>query len=148
VRDAEITGGTLRERVSSYMDILATYYGSPYYLVFTQVLISLSHDPKTSEKTLQTLRGISEETQPPLRSLQERVLGDAEPRHPEVQSLLFHSLRGLALSHVMLGAVPSNDMAEMSREFPKQRALLAEAISLLIERESGGGEADATGRSA
>jgi AcrR family transcriptional regulator len=148
VRDTAISGGTLRERVSSYMDILAAYYGSPYYLVFTQVLISLSHDPKTTEKTLRTLRGIAAEAQPPLRSLQEQVLGDARPRHPEVQSLLFHSLRGLALSHVMLGAVPSSDPSEVSREFPAQRALLAEALSLLIEQETGDGEAAATGRSA
>jgi hypothetical protein len=53
-----------------------------------------------------------------------------------VRSLLFHSLRGLALSQVMLGAVPSNNLAEASREFPEQRQLLAEALALLIERES------------
>ena len=78
----------------------------------------------------------------------EAVPPSARTRRPEVRSLLFHSLRGLALSHVMLGAVPSNDLSEVSREFPEQRALLAEAISLLIEQETGDGEADATGRSA
>jgi hypothetical protein len=119
------------------MDILAAYYGSPDYLVFTQVLISLSHDPRTSETTMTTLRKFSEETMPPLRSLQEQVLGDARARRPAIQGLLFHSLRGLGLSHVMLGAVPSNDLDAAAREFPEQRKLLAEAIALLIEKESG-----------
>jgi AcrR family transcriptional regulator len=136
VRDAEITGETVAERVASYMNILARYYGSPDYLAFTQVMLNLTHDPRTSEKTLQTLRRISEETMPPLRSLQEQVLAGIEPRHPEVRPLLFHALRGLALSHVMLGAVPSNNLAEAAREFPEQRQLLAEALALLIERES------------
>src|SRR5262245_49659899 len=34
VRDAEITGETLTERVERYLEILAQYYGSPEYLVF------------------------------------------------------------------------------------------------------------------
>ena len=136
VQDAPITGDTLTERVASYMDILATYYGSPDYLAFIQVLMSLSHDPRVSETALSTLRRISEETSPPLRALQDHVLGDAVVRRPAIRSLLFHSLRGLGLSHAMLGAVPSNDIDPASREFPEQRRLLAEAIALLIEKES------------
>lgn len=132
---ASITGATLTERVAKYMDILATYYGSPDYLVFTQVLISLSHDPRTSDTALATLRRISEETSPPLLSLQDQVLGDAVVRRPAIRSLLFHSLRGLGLSHVMLAAVPSADPESTAQEFPEQRELLAEAIALLIEKE-------------
>jgi hypothetical protein len=54
-----------------------------------------------------------------------------------VGSLLFHALRGLALSHLMLVTVPSVDLPAMSRQFPEQRKLLAEALALLIEKEGG-----------
>jgi AcrR family transcriptional regulator len=137
VEQATITGGTLTERVESYLEILDGYYGSPDYLVFTQVLISLSHDPRTSERTRRTLDGINEATQPPLNRLQSEVLAGTGVTRPAVGSLLFHALRGLALSHVMLGTVPSVDLEGMSRQFPEQRRLLAEALALLIEKESG-----------
>jgi AcrR family transcriptional regulator len=136
VQDAEITGRTISERVECYMDIIAGYYGSPDYLVFTQVLISLSHDPRTSADTHQHLERVSAVTQPPLRRLQAQVLKGTGIQDPAVESLLFHSLRGLALSHVMLGTIPSVDLPLASREFPAQRRLLAEALALLIKEKA------------
>lgn len=136
VRDASITGETIAERIGSYSAILERYYGSPDYLAFTQVMLGLSHDPRTSDTAMATLRRISEDVMPPLRRLQDDVLAGIEPRRPEVRTLLFHALRGLSLSHVVLGAVPSNDLARASREFPGQRELLTEALALLVERES------------
>jgi TetR/AcrR family transcriptional regulator, regulator of cefoperazone and chloramphenicol sensitivity len=135
VRDAEISGQTLTERVESYLEILARYYGSPDYLVFTQVLISLSHDPRTSAQTRERLERVNTTTQPPMRRLQAQVLQGTGVTEPSVASLLFHSLRGLALSQVMLAAVPSVDLPEVSQEFPAHRKLLAEALALLIERK-------------
>jgi AcrR family transcriptional regulator len=136
VRTADITGDTLTERVEQYLDILATYYGSPDYLAFTQVLINLSHDPRTSKQTLDTLAHINEAANPELRRLQAKVFAGTGIRRRAVRSLLFHALRGLSLSQVMLGTVPSLDTHEQSRQFPAQRKLLAEALSLLIEQES------------
>lgn len=144
VRDAEIAGQTLTERVESYLEILARYYGSPDYLVFTQVLISLSHDPRTSAQTRERLERVNTTTQPPLRRLQAQVLQGTGVTEPAVASLLFHSLRGLALSQVMLAALPSVDLPEVSREFPAHRKLLAEALALLIEQK--GAEAAARSR--
>lgn len=140
VRNATINGETMAERVGSYSAILERYYGSPDYLAFTQVMFGLSHDPSTSDKTLQALRRISEDAMPPLRRLQDDVLNGLEPRRPGVRALLFHALRGLALSHVMPGTVPAGDPAGASRESPGQRELLAEALALLIERESISGD--------
>ena len=51
LRDAQITGGTVEERIAQCFDVLHAYYGAPEYLVFSQVLINLSHDPLTSEHT-------------------------------------------------------------------------------------------------
>jgi AcrR family transcriptional regulator len=136
VAQATITGGTLAERVESYLEILDGYYGSPDYLVFMQVLISLSHDPRTSEQTRRTLDAINEAAQPPLNRLRSEVLAGTGVTRPAVGSLLFHGLRGLALSHLMLVTVPSVDFPAVSRQFPEQRKLLAEALALLIEKEA------------
>ena len=136
VRDAEIDGETLTERVESYLEILSRYYGSPDYLVFTQVLISLSHDPRTSAQTRERIERVNMTTKPPLRRLQAQVLQGTGVTEPAVGSLLFHSLRGLALSQVMLSTIPSVDLPEVSLEFPVHRKLLAEALALLIEKES------------
>lgn len=144
VRDAEIAGQTLTERVESYLEILGRYYGSPDYLVFTQVLISLSHDPRTSAQTRERLERVNTTTQPPMRRLQAQVLQGTGVTEPAVASLLFHSLRGLALSQVMLSTIPSVDLPEVSREFPAHRQLLAEALALLIEHK--GAEAAARPR--
>jgi AcrR family transcriptional regulator len=136
IADATITGGTLTERVESYLEILARYYGSPDYLVFTQVLISLTHDPRTSAQTRRALEAVNDANGPPLRRLQSEVLAGTGVTRPEVGGLLFHALRGLELSHVMLGTIPSVDLAHASLEFPAQRKLLAEALALLIEAHS------------
>src|SRR3982074_3735077 len=45
---ADLTGETLTERFEQYLRVLEGYYGTPDYLAFVQVLLNLSHDPKTS----------------------------------------------------------------------------------------------------
>lgn len=134
VLTADITGPTVSERVEEFMNILARYYGSPDYLVFIQVLINLTHDPRTSQQTRDTMTRINEAANPELRRLQRKVLAGTGIRRQAVRSLLFHALRGLALSHTMLATVP--DQQVQSRQFPEQGRLLAEALSLLFEQQS------------
>jgi TetR/AcrR family transcriptional regulator, regulator of cefoperazone and chloramphenicol sensitivity len=134
VRTAEITGATVTERIAQYMDILASYYGSPEYLAYSQVLINLAPDPRTSEQTRETMARIDKSASPELDRLLRKVLAGTGIRRPAVRSLLFHALRGLVLSHVMLETLP--DRKDESRQFPQQRRLLAEALGLLIEAQS------------
>jgi len=131
---AEITGETVTERVAQYMDILLKYYGSLDYLAFSQVLINLTHDPLTSQQTRETMARIGESANPELNRLQRKVLAGTGIRRPAVRSLLFHALRGLALSHVMLETLP--EQPQTPRHFPEQRRLLAEALGMLIEAQS------------
>lgn len=131
---AEITGETVTERVAQYMDILLKYYGSLDYLAFSQVLINLTHDPRTSQQTRETMARIGESVNPELNRLQRKVLAGTGIRRPAVRSLLFHALRGLALSHVMLETLP--EQPQTPRHFPEQRRLLAEALGMLIEAQS------------
>ena len=131
---AEITGETVTERVAQYMDILLKYYGSLDYLAFSQVLNNLTHDPRTSQQTRETMARIGESANPELNRLQRKVLAGTGIRRPAVRSLLFHALRGLALSHVMLETLP--EQPQTPRHFPEQRRLLAEALGMLIEAQS------------
>jgi AcrR family transcriptional regulator len=131
---ADITGDAIAERVAQYMDILAKYYGSVDYLAFTQVLTNLAHDPRTSQQTRETMARISESANPELRRLQRKVLAGTGVRRPAVRSLLFHSLRGLALSHVMLETLP--DQVAEPGQFSEQRGLLADALGMLIENSA------------
>ena len=131
---AEIDGGTVTERIASYMDILTRYYGSVDYLAFSQVLINLAHDPRTSQQTRETMTRISESANPELRRLRRKVLAGTGIRRPAVRSLLFHALRGLAVSHVMLETLPNQ--VDQPQQFPEQRRLLAEALGLLVEAQS------------
>jgi AcrR family transcriptional regulator len=133
VLTAEITGETVTERVAQYMEILASYYGSPQYLAFSQVLINLEHDPRTSQQTRETMSRISESVSPELNRLLGKVLKGTGIRRPAVRSLLFHALRGLSLSHLMLETVP--DRRDESRLFAEHRRLLAEALGLLVEAQ-------------
>jgi AcrR family transcriptional regulator len=135
LRDGEITADTMTGRVEEFFDILAGYYGSPEQLVFTQVLINLSHDPRTSERTLKTMAEINEAATPELRRLTTQVFAGTGIRRKGVRNLLFHALRGIALSHAMLGAstfLPPHP----AKEFDRQRTLMAEALSLLIDQET------------
>ena len=131
---AEIDGDTVTERIASYLDVLARYYGSVDYLAFSQVLVNLAHDPRTSQQTRETMTRISESANPELRRLRRKVLAGTGIRRPAVRSLLFHALRGLAVSHVMLETLPNQ--VDQPQQFPEQRRLLAEALGLLIEAES------------
>jgi AcrR family transcriptional regulator len=138
LHNAEITGATIQERVEQYFDILAGYYGAPEYLVFTQVLINLSHDPRTSEHTREAMRETSAESSPELRRLLNQVFANTGLRNTSpLRPLLIHALRGFSMSQVMLGTVPEMPPPETHAnvQFDVLRRLLSHALALLIEEE-------------
>ncbi len=134
LRNAEIIGTTLTERVEQFFDVLDAYYGSPDYLAFIQVLMNLGHDPRTSEQTRQNMAEISEQANPELNRLVTRVFAGTGIRRRDIRNLLFHSLRGLSISHVMLTTVEPFGQST-SQQALAERRLLAKALSLLIEQE-------------
>jgi TetR/AcrR family transcriptional regulator, regulator of cefoperazone and chloramphenicol sensitivity len=132
---ADIAGDTLMTRIENYGDILTRYYADPQYLAFLQVLLNLRHDPRTSARTLETMSNITATVEAELDRLTKKLFEGLTVRPPALRGLVFHVLRGLALSEAMLGALPF-DTPQQSKNLPQQRRLAAEALTLLLDKES------------
>ena len=132
---ADIAGETLTVRIAHYADILTRYYADPQYLAFLQVLLNLRHDPRTSAQTLDTMTAITATVEAQLDRLAKSLFKDMAVRQPALRGLVFHVLRGLALSEAMLGALPF-DTPQQVKNLPEQRQLAVEALALLLDKES------------
>jgi AcrR family transcriptional regulator len=132
---AEITGESLQERVEAYLAIIERYYADPEYLAFVQVLLNLGHDPRTSSQTIETMSRITHAVDVELDRLTKSLLAGSGSHDRKLRGLVFHALRGLALSEVMIGTLPF-DTQRQAKDFPEHRRMLARALSLLIEHET------------
>jgi AcrR family transcriptional regulator len=103
---SEVSGATLEVRLGRYLEVLTEHYGQPTYLAYLQILTNLSRDPQTSERTAEVIARNNEMLHADVISLQGAVLGPVKSGS-DVSGFLFHSCRGLALSHLVLrsGAV-------------------------------------------
>ena len=141
LRDAEIRGSSVEERVGEYLAVLDAHYGTQEYLVFMQVLLTLAHDPRTSEQTLSTMQRITAAVDADLHRLAGEVLAgpgsDPAAGEDELGPVLFHALRGMAMSHLMISANPPAYGAGRAAEFAAQKQALVQAIGLLVARRTG-----------
>jgi AcrR family transcriptional regulator len=133
---SDITGESLPERIESFSRALEKYYADPQYLAFIQVLLNLGRDPRTSEKTLETMTKIADGVNVQLNRLTTDLFSGMDVRQRALRGLVFHVLRGLALSEAMLGSLPYDTPSKV-QDMPRQRRLAAEALSMLIARETG-----------
>ncbi|WP_196814385.1 TetR/AcrR family transcriptional regulator [Nocardia sp. BMG111209] len=133
LKAAELTGSTVQQRLEQFFDILAAYYASPDYLAFAQVLLNLGHDPNTSAQTRQTVLDVNQRADPEIRRLIDRVFEGTGTHDTETHSLVFHALRGLSISHVVLTAIEPLPHGDAHLRFRKEGRLLARSLSLLIE---------------
>jgi hypothetical protein len=134
-------GATVEERVGEYLAVLDAYYGSQEYLAFMQVLLTLAHDPRTSEQTLATMQRITGSVDADLHRLAAEVLAgtasDSAADEAELGPVLFHALRGMAMSHLMISANPPAYGAGRAAEFATQKQALVRAIGLLVRSRTG-----------
>ena len=137
LREAELDGTTVEERVEQYLAVLDRYYGSREYLAFMQVLLTLAHDPRTSEQTLATMQRITGSVDEDLHRLAGEVLAGSGAEEAELGPVLFHALRGMAMSHLMISANPPHYGAGRTAEFAAQKAHLVRAIGLLVTDRAG-----------
>jgi AcrR family transcriptional regulator len=131
---AEVDATSLSGRLEQLFEILAGYYGQRSFIAFTEVQLNLSHDPRTAESTHENLMRINEPVRLELDRLMSQVLSETSGDTPEIRSLIFHVLRGLSISEVMLGSQPwDTPTAPRFRYLHDHPKLAAEALSLLIE---------------
>jgi AcrR family transcriptional regulator len=138
---AQIRGGTVEERVGEYLAVLDAYYGSREYLAFMQVLLTLAHDPRTTDQTLATMQRTIASVDADLHRLAGEVLAGAGPdpvaAEDDLGPVLFHALRGMAMSHLMISANPPAYGEGRAAEFAAQKRALVRAIGLLLGQRTG-----------
>jgi AcrR family transcriptional regulator len=132
---ADLSGDTVAERLEQYSVIIEKYYGDPEYLAFVQVLLNLSHDPRTSEQTRKSMIHDSDLIRAQLDRLTSQMFAGTGIRRTALRNFPFMVLRGLSLSEVMLTTLPY-DTAAIQRRMADQRRMLTEATAWLIENES------------
>jgi AcrR family transcriptional regulator len=131
---ANITGQTMPERLDQYFDTLKSYYGEPEYLAFIQALLNLSHDPRTSAQTLESMTTATRAIEIEIGRLTKQLFAGTGVRRTALTTFPFNVLRGMALGEEMLRTLPYDTQALSSR-FADQRRLLTRAVTLLLESE-------------
>ena len=129
--ERHVTGATMSERVESYFDILADYYGQPAWLAFMQAALNLTHDPATSQRTMQMLRDMSASATPLFDRLARELFADG--RHdPRLAEFVFHAVRGVAMSELML-SINREGPPDWKPDFAGPRRLVGRALGHLLE---------------
>jgi AcrR family transcriptional regulator len=131
----EIDADTISERLEQYFVIIEKHYGDPEYLAFVQVLLNLSHDPRTSAQTRKAMIEGAELITQQIDRLTGQLFAGTGIRRAALKNFPFIVLRGLALSEVMLTTLPFDTRAIQKRVL-EQRRMLADATAWLIENEA------------
>jgi TetR/AcrR family transcriptional regulator, regulator of cefoperazone and chloramphenicol sensitivity len=133
--ERHVTGATATERVESYFDILADYYGQPAWLAFMQVALNLTHDPATSQRTIEMLREMNASASPLFARLDGELFGDCRGPDPGVPEFVFHAVRGVAMSELMLSIYHPDSGPDWKPDLAGSRRLLGRAVGHLVEED-------------
>jgi len=129
VRQAEIHGNTVEERLDSLADVIWEYYRQPEFLAHVQVMLNLAKDPSTSAETVEALA----ESERTIGGLWQRLLDQvvpAEHQHPELGGVIFQLIRGLAIGENLIEALPHTISPRVGDE---PREMLVRALTLLVD---------------
>jgi AcrR family transcriptional regulator len=129
VRDAEIHGDTLQERIDSLADVIWEHYRRPEFLAHVQVLLNLAKDPRTTAGTVEALA----ETERTLGRLWQRLIDQVvstENQHPGLGGMIFQLIRGLAIGQNLIEALPHTINPPAGDE---PREVLVRALTLLLD---------------
>jgi len=136
---ASVTGTDVAERLESLADVIWSHYRQPDFLASVQILLNLSRDPRTAERTVQVLERLDRTAAAGWRRLVGEVFADAEAPG-DLGTSLFDIMRGLAIGEVVSDAIPSSSARARAsspgagRTDPSRRALVR-ALTLLVEAE-------------
>ncbi|WTX00079.1 TetR/AcrR family transcriptional regulator [Streptomycetaceae bacterium NBC_01309] len=132
VENADVHGDTVEESLTRYWEMLNSYYGRPEYLVHLEITLNLLRDPAVSRDAAQTIIDSNKRLQQRFLDHEQTIVGDAASVSP---GFLFHSLRGLAISHAAYeGTVPAEVVADME---PGRRELHAKMLIRALAAQIG-----------
>jgi AcrR family transcriptional regulator len=126
---ADVSGASLQERLTRVFDVLAAHYGAPEHLVQLQILLDLSHNPKTSAETRRAVAAHGEKLTRAWVPLFEGALGDAA-RETDLVRFAFLTLRGY-----LQGGIISAHIADMTDDTVPRR-MLVEGVAAAIRAEA------------
>lgn len=133
VEHANIEGDDATVRLNQLLDLLASHYGTPEYLAFTQILLNMEHDPSTSTEVRATLRNVAEQSNEHVRRLLRQTLGPVKG-DADLAGTLFLVLRGFALSQQLLDTMAYESIPTQSEHATRQRQLLVEMLAPYLEQ--------------
>lgn len=130
VATARITGATLEARLREVLDVLASHYEQPAYLVQVQILLDLSANPATSSETRRAIERHGEELTQAWQPLFAQALGDAARDH-DLSVYAFTALRGYLASRLIASSI--TEVADDA----VPRDLLVRGVAAAIRDEAG-----------
>jgi len=101
---AQITGESLEERLESLLEVLSKHYAEPAHLAHLQILLDLSHDPRTSQAAREAVAIHGMELIRGWKPLFEQALGDAAS-DDELVRYAFLSIRGYLTGQLIASSI-------------------------------------------
>jgi AcrR family transcriptional regulator len=129
VASAQITGVTLEERLREVLDVLASHYEQPSYIVQVQILLDLSKNPATSSETRAAIARHGQDLSQAWQPLFAQALGEAGDDH-DLSVYAFTALRGYLASRVIAASI--TDVLDDTTS----RNLLVRGVAAAIREEA------------
>jgi AcrR family transcriptional regulator len=104
IGSARITGETLEERLESVLQVLSSHYAEPAHLAHLQILLDLSHDPRTSEAARKAVAIHGSELTREWHSLFEQALGETAADE-EIMRYAFLVTRGYLTGQLISSSI-------------------------------------------
>ncbi len=128
---ADLGAGSTAERLERLGTLLCRQYGRPRYLAALQIVLNLAHNPQTSTETAAALIDVNRRISAQLNSLIRLAIGPTADE--QTVSLVFHALRGLAVSHLVYVQTSPAEITRQPSDLAGDCRRLAVALSRLIE---------------
>ena len=122
---AELQGAAIEERVEELAELVWSFYRQPEFLAYVQVLLNLGQDPRTADRTLETLASLNARMGAHLPRLRSQVLGGDLPGGAERFRFVFETLRGVAVNQQILLALPGRSSSETTAQDRDRDTLVA-----------------------
>jgi AcrR family transcriptional regulator len=133
IQSTEVSGATLEERLACVMGALEEHYGTPEYLVFTQITLDLIQSPASSAATKRAVAEHRRNLTRVWRPLFAEALGEAA-RDEELVRYAFLAIRGYLSANTMAARLVSQQ-----RDAPIRELLLRGVAAAIRERAAEAG---------